>query len=126
MNDDFNADLKRAFAGLEDPPDAGFTAAVTHRVAGRERALAARGWLNNAAYAVAGGALAYALASYIPALASSLAPSVVEQVARVSDLYGGFAGGLRQATASTILPLIVMLGALAGVGGVAVARTVAD
>ncbi|MGE0044127.1 MAG: hypothetical protein AB7J28_12765 [Hyphomonadaceae bacterium] len=120
--DDFDADLKRAFASLEDPADNGFTAAVAHRVERAERAQTARAWLNQAAYGVAGGALAYGLVS----IGQAVGPSMLAQLGLdFAQFHAAVATGSQQALLGAgIVPLV--LAAIAGIGGVAAARTIAE
>lgn len=121
MNE-FDADLKRAFASLEDPADAGFAVSVAHRVERRERALVARGWLNQAAYGVAGGALAYGLVSMF----QSVGPAMMAQFGLdLAQMHGAVSAGAQQALLGAgFIPLA--LAAVAALGGVFVARTVAE
>jgi hypothetical protein len=124
---DFDAELKRAFAALEDPADNGFAAAVSARVARKESRLAALSVARIAAFAVAGGAFALAVIS----AAQTVGPGMVAQLGlEFTAAYGAVSKGaseaatLQAALGSILTPLL--LAAAAGVGGLAVARSATD
>jgi hypothetical protein len=124
---DFNADLKRAFAALEDPADDGFAETVSARVAGRENRLAILGVLRIAAFAVSATAFALAVVS----MAQAVGPGMVAQLGlELTTAYGAVSKGtaevstLQAALAGALTPLL--LAAAAGIGGIAVARSAGD
>jgi hypothetical protein len=125
--DEFDSELRRAFAALEDPADGGFAAQVSTRVARKERARSVQGWLNVAAFLVAGGAFAYGLfgvlQSMVPAALAALGFGVSEvQSAWMAsrDLAGVNVTGLGAA----LTPLL--LAAAVAVGGLVAARAATE
>ncbi|MGE0828069.1 MAG: hypothetical protein AB7O04_01810 [Hyphomonadaceae bacterium] len=119
---DFDLDLKRAFATQEDPADDGFAVAVAGRVSRRERTLQVRKWAGVGAFTVAGGAFGFAVISLI----QGLGPSLMAQFGLdLAVAHGALANGSAlSALAAGLTPLL--LAAAAGVGGLAVARTLTD
>jgi uncharacterized membrane protein YuzA (DUF378 family) len=89
---DFNATLKRAFAEAHEPADDGFTVAVTHRVARREKSSL---WLLSAqgvGIAAAAAAIVYGLMGAFGAYGAEVLASFGLEVARAH-------GALTQASA---------------------------
>ena len=124
---EFDAELKRAFAAVEDPADGGFAHAVSARVARRERRLQILSVVRTGAFAIAGGAFALAVVS----VAQTVGPGMVAQLGLdMTTAYGAVAKGasdaasLQAAFGGILTPLL--LAAAAGIGGLAVARTAAD
>jgi hypothetical protein len=122
-----DADLKHAFAALEDPADDGFSVAVSARVAHREGRASILGAARAAAFGIAGVALALAAVSIIQAVG----PGMVAQLGLdVTTAYGEVSKGapsvasLQAALGSILTPLL--LAAAAGAGGLAVARTTGE
>jgi hypothetical protein len=124
---DFDAELKRAFAGLEDPADQGFTAAVSARVAGREKRQSVLGVLRVGAFVIAGGAFLFAMASLVqligPMMVAQLGLEFTSAYATVSK-GAADAASLQGALASMLTPLL--LAAAAGIGGLSIARSATE
>jgi hypothetical protein len=115
--DEFDSELRRAFASLEDPADDGFAAGVSRRVARGESQDRVRVWLNAAAFVVAGGAFAYGVFGIARAFAPSL---TAEYGLRLAEAQGALANVNLAALAAGLLPLVLAGGAV--IGGLAVAR----
>lgn len=119
---EFDADLTRAFAALEDPADNGFATAVTRRVAFQEKARAVRGYVHLAAFAVAGGAFAFGVLGSFQAMGPGW---MAELGLGLAEAHGALAAGSIPAGIGALLtPLLVA--AAAGIGGLAIARAVTD
>ncbi|MBI1250346.1 MAG: hypothetical protein GC189_02610 [Alphaproteobacteria bacterium] len=120
---DFDAELRRTFATAEGPVDDGFSVAVAHRVAAKERGAQLGAWARLAALLVAGGAAAYGVIALIRELGPMLmAQFGMEVVTLQSALANANAG---EAVSSMMLTqMLIVLGL--GAGGVAAYRAVSE
>lgn len=119
---EFDADLKRAFAALEDPADDGFSVAVVHRVARKEQARSVKGWAHLGAFVVAGGAFAYGVIGALQALGPGL---MAEFGLGLAQAHGALSTGSLSAGMGALLTPFLLAAAI-GVGGLAVARAVTN
>jgi hypothetical protein len=121
--DEFDSELRRAFAALGDPADEGFTASVAKRVGRGERARAAQGWLNVAAFVVAGGAFAYGLFGVVQVIGPALAGEFGLGLAKI---HGALTGGADRlpGLGAALMPLLMTAAAVAG--GLFVARAASE
>jgi hypothetical protein len=121
--DAFEADLRRAFAGIEDPADDGFAMAVSRRVARRERGAELGVWARAAAFAVAGAAGATA----VFALAQTAGPMLMAQFGMTFvTVQSALAAGDWSTGAASMVMTQALLALGLGAGGVAAYRAVAD
>ncbi|GAM99720.1 hypothetical protein U91I_03375 [alpha proteobacterium U9-1i] len=87
---EFDALLKRSFAEAHEPADDGFTVAVTHRVAKREKAAQARFGMQMAGLGVGLAAVSYGLYALASVLGPEVAATAGLELARV---HGAMSGG---------------------------------
>ncbi len=105
---DFDVELTRAFALVEDPSDNGFTVAVGHRVARTEtRRRIGRG-LHTALMGVAGAAGAFALWQVVGAAAPQIVAGLGLNLAMLVTA--------QAPVISLGMPLTMLIGAAAGAG----------
>jgi len=120
--DEFDSELRRAFAAIPDPVDAGFTASATKRVARLEQRRSARDWLSVVALGVAGVAVGLAIFSALRGVAPTFASDLGLSVAQ---LHGALTSGRYLAgLGAALLPLLLAAGAAAG--GLAIARAATE
>jgi hypothetical protein len=124
----FDAELRRAFAESDEPADAGFSVAVSHRVARHERLARASVVGRQAAVGVAMVAIAFGVLALARAMGPEMLASFGLELARAHGALSQ-ADGLQPAAVLTSLGGALsqfLIAAAAAAGGVAAFRAVQE